>query len=761
MRLLGRFAPADAAPLRQPRPAARRPARRAAAAPPRAAAAADAAEASTISLDAVLLAGPARLCAPLAAPAGGGPADAGRAARPLMLYLPGIDGTGLAAARQFPRLLSRFDLVTLVTPPDDRTDFAGLVAIVVAFLEAEVPLHAPTRPVYLLGESFGGVLALAAAAAAPGLVDRLVLVNPATSFGAGASLWPLLAPLLPGLPDAAYRALPLALAPALGNPFSLLAAALEGAPADATAGERAGLLAAGAAQLLRQLPLLADLLPPATLEWKLRLLAEGCAAVAPALGRVQQRALLLVGDADLLLPSAAEGRRLAAALPRARLRVLAGGSHAALQEGGVDLVAIMEEEGALVAARRLSAPAARRSRGAGFGTAAAIELPTPVELAAYSARATAFGRRLTSPVFFSTAADGAVVAGLGAVPLPAALGRRPVLFVGNHQTMALDLGVLCEQFVAERGALLRGLAHPSIFAASGASAAEGAGAAAAGAAGAAAAAAGGAAAGGAGGFSPFDLIPALGEMISSGAGPSLPNPFGGGGGAAAARAAPPADSRAAFSDFLLEFGAVPVSARNLLRLLAAGESVLLFPGGVREAYKRRGEAYSLHWPDRAEFVRAAAKHNALIVPFAAVGVDDGLEMILDSGELVNAPLGVGAALAARAGALPAARRGVAAGGGAEELFVAPLVAPRLPPRRLYFWFRRPIETSSEDLADRARCEEIYREARGSVEGGLAALLAAREEDPYRDFARRALYEAGGRAAPTFAPERLRALGGDT
>jgi pimeloyl-ACP methyl ester carboxylesterase len=37
--------------------------------------------------------------------------------------------------------------------------------------------------VTLVGESFGGCLALRVAAAAPGLVARLVLVNPATCFG--------------------------------------------------------------------------------------------------------------------------------------------------------------------------------------------------------------------------------------------------------------------------------------------------------------------------------------------------------------------------------------------------------------------------------------------------------------------------------------------------------------------------------------------------------------------------------------------------
>lgn len=57
----------------------------------------------------------------------------------------------------------------------------------------------PDRPVYLLGESFGAVLTLAVAAAKTDLVDRLVLVNPATSYEN--SIWPRLGPALAKLPD--------------------------------------------------------------------------------------------------------------------------------------------------------------------------------------------------------------------------------------------------------------------------------------------------------------------------------------------------------------------------------------------------------------------------------------------------------------------------------------------------------------------------------------------------------------------------------
>lgn len=44
--------------------------------------------------------------------------------------MPGIDGTGLAAYRQFPYLTAAFDLRCLVMPPADRTTFNQLVTMV-------------------------------------------------------------------------------------------------------------------------------------------------------------------------------------------------------------------------------------------------------------------------------------------------------------------------------------------------------------------------------------------------------------------------------------------------------------------------------------------------------------------------------------------------------------------------------------------------------------------------------------------------------
>ena len=64
-------------------------------------------------------------------------------------------------------------------------------------------------------------------------------------------------------------------------------------------------------------------------------------------------------------------------------QVMPGRSHALLQEAGVNLVALMKEEGFYVERRIMSSPEATRGRGS-FGEASPIELPTPHELSTYA-----------------------------------------------------------------------------------------------------------------------------------------------------------------------------------------------------------------------------------------------------------------------------------------------------------------------------------------------------------------------------------------
>jgi 1-acyl-sn-glycerol-3-phosphate acyltransferase len=63
---------------------------------------------------------------------------------------------------------------------------------------------------------------------------------------------------------------------------------------------------------------------------------------------------------------------------------------------------------------------------------------------------------------------------------------------------------------------------------------------------------------------------------------------------------------------------VPATEEAGLATLAAGESVLIFPGGGRELY---GPPDRLDWNGRRGFARMAAKARAAVVPVAMVGAD--------------------------------------------------------------------------------------------------------------------------------------------
>lgn len=89
------------------------------------------------------------------------------------------------------------------------------------------------------------------------------------------------------------------------------------------------------------------------------------------------------------------------------------------------------------------------------------------------------------------------------------------------------------------------------------------------------------------------------------------------------------------------FGAVMVTPKNFYRLMATGQTGLLFPGGVREVFHGKGEDYQLFWPEKTDFVRVAARFNATIVPISAVGSADSANILLSAEEMLDLPFGLG------------------------------------------------------------------------------------------------------------------------
>lgn len=610
--------------------------------------------------------------------------------KPILLYLPGIELTGYSVHRQIPELSTDFEVQYLATSPEDRTGFDALVDLVRRHIETET--SRTSRRTYLVGESFGGVLALAVAlrgAAPPSGLAGLALINPATSV---TSSWPSnLQPLLdavsalpPGLSDATYAALATPILMAIsGDPLQL-----SGRFEDDKLSPPLR-LSASLRRLADSFGLLAELpsaLPLPTLAFRLSMLVQAAKdAEELQLDKLKLPVQVFASSEDNVLPSVREGRRLARALPNADLTILSDSGHVPLLEVRVRLADLLRQ------ARLTEREAVGRK-----DYVADFHLPSAEEFANASASLRPI-RQLTSPVFFSTDSAGQRIPGLRGLPPMAnklqsphrkiqgemnesVESMPPVLFVGNHQLYGvLDLPLLVEEIHQQTGVLVRALAHPVVF---------------------------------------------------SGNRNRSSNRGEGGG----------------FVNYE-QFGAVPVSGRALCKLLSRGESALLYPGGVREAFKstKRNENYKLFWPPASEgsdFAGVAARFGATIVPVAAIGAEEGVQMLLDADELLNIPF-LGERLTESTKNAPVGRPG--------ERFVAPLSLPSVP-GRYYFLFGRPIDTRGVNAKDKEACTALYASVQEELEATLGYLLDKRKEDPWEPVLPRAAVEAASNwtwKAPSF------------
>lgn len=615
----------------------------------------------------------------------------GRHGKDLLLYVPGVDFTGVLAAAHFQALANEgYELWRcFLGTADRRTTFAQLCAGLEAWL---APRLKEGRRVVLLGDAFGGLLALAVSLRLGRAIKGLVLVNPTTAFVA-TPLWTLGRAALAGLagPGALLEQLA---AGALGG---------EGAAQEASAVSDLSLLAQGlrvedSAQLAlraasgvfgaRAVLMSAS---AGTLQFRVRAwLRDGWEVVRSELRRDPRRTLLpptllICSSDDRIFPAKAEADQLRPLLEgrcepgRFEVQALPGQSHEPLAECSLELVPLLRAS-PIYKPLRLHPDYVED-----------FKYPTSEQFENASEGVERLASVL-SPVFCSTGPDGHRQFGLDGVPLPNAVGGRPVLLVGNHQLLGLDLGPLVREFIVERGIVVRGLAFP--------------------------------------------------DAVRQQEAAAKRNP----------------DAGNTFRDF----GAVPVSPRNIFRLLQRGEAVLLFPGGVREAMHGAGEEYRLFWPEKTEFLRVAARFKAVVVPFGGIGVDDNIK-VLGRADEVLAPLAPLRAILPGGGGRQEEEEKRKRGGllpvseSLREGMPFPLVAPQLLPAtsaaagfgdRFYMSFGRPVDLQDLDPADRPACDTLYAELRAAVQREMDWLREARLRDPFRDLLRRQLYERLANASPS-------------
>ncbi|MFQ6662168.1 hypothetical protein Gotur_030070 [Gossypium turneri] len=309
---------------------------------------------------------------------------------------------------------------------------------------------------------------------------------------------------------------------------------------------------------------------------------------------------------------------------------------------------------------------------------------------------------------FSTMENGKIVKGLAGVP-----DEGPVLLVGNHMLMGMDLSSLCEAFLREKKILVRGVAHPELFWGNFHTSSNV--------------------------FNFFDLMKVMGAM------PVSPKSL--------------LKALSTNSHVLLYPGGAREALHRKVRprfRLYPMEPSLNLQSGCKQIFDcvSTGEAYKLFWPNQPEFVRFAAQFGATIVPFGAVGEDDMAKVVFDYYDYMKIPmLNDRIKEVIRSGGVQI--RDKAKGEVASQEIFIPGMIPKIP-GRFYYLFGKPIKLKGrEDLVEnRESANEVYLQAKAEVERCIDYLLKKREEDPFRSIINRLIYRtfhAPLHQVPSFKP----------
>lgn len=627
--------------------------------------------------------------------------------KPVLLYLPGLDGVGISGTSQFDDLSNAFEFWRMsVDQVNDRSSFTDLTTAVSNFIQ-DIAMK-QKRKVILVGESFGGLLApsvalrvqaWAASRSIENPIQGLVMINPATSFDQ--TQWSTLAPILASLRHIEQEEQQ-GPTPMFPSPYSVIGGiALSLVVPDSTQFRNIFNIftntkvstAEELQDVIRAMRdgfgLLADNLPAEVIEHRVgRWLPVGCEVVNSRLDQIDVPALVIAGEDDNMLPTKNEGARLVKIMKNCTSMFVKGSGHFVLDDRFNLTEAIID------------APfdPFQQKKETTYDPIMDWKLPSEEELREAIENRVKPLRILTSPKFFSTGVDGKRVSGLGMVPNNV---DGPLLFVANHQLLGLDLGMIIAELLEQREIAARGLAHPIIFQ--------------------------GPSGNGFGGPGPTGPSRRITKRNRDGV---VDPPMG---------------------DFQT-FGAVMVTPRNYYRLMQTGQTALLFPGGVREVFHGKDEAYELFWPEKVDFVRVASKFNATIVPISAVGAADSVNILADAPDILNLPFGLGERALNNTQNVIAARYDQ---DNADELFQPPLVVPKLTPARHYFVFGKPFDTTELDHSNKEACAKLYKDVKAELRRGLDDLLVAREKDPYNNFFQRiATEQILKKQTPTFPVEEL-------
>ena len=370
--------------------------------------------------------------------------------KPIAIYLPGLDGYGISAASfQFNDLSKTFELWRMSVLGEDRTSFHDLVQQPVQFIEDLV--KTTDRPVYVIGESFGGMLASAVSlqilkqsgneeksAKRQNPIEGMILVNPATSFEN--SSWDIMAPLLTSLGKSTQQPEPTQIGPfKLPSLYSVVGGLTLSAliPSEqqyqrildtfmTIESVRDPLKVTDTIKgFLEMFEITSDFLPPDLLEHRIKnwLMVGSSVLVESRLKQLDIPSLVIVGEQDNLLSSKDEAKRLTKLLPQSQELTVREAGHFILDENinlteailysNIDPLKYIEDEKA-------------------YDPILDWKVPSTEEVNQTLSTSVKQLEDNFSPIWISTNMEGKRSFGIGNVPR-----EGPILFVSNHQLCTL------------------------------------------------------------------------------------------------------------------------------------------------------------------------------------------------------------------------------------------------------------------------------------------------------------------------------------
>jgi 3-oxoadipate enol-lactonase len=227
----------------------------------------------------------------------------------LLIYISGLDGTGQLFFKQAPALARSYRVVTFRSRDNGRFTYEDLTDDVAAIIR-----DLGEQSATILGESFGGTVALNFALRYPQMVERLVVINSFPRFRKRFTI-KVGALLASGLP---FRLL---------WPVRRVASIL-------------GLLVDGVSREDRRVFWKAiRTVSGEAYAQRLKLIAA--LDLEPRLSEIHAPALFIAGERDLLIPSVREAHAMASRMPNATVKVVKGAGHACLLGSRVRLAELL------------------------------------------------------------------------------------------------------------------------------------------------------------------------------------------------------------------------------------------------------------------------------------------------------------------------------------------------------------------------------------------------------------------------------------